>query len=95
MDRSAEPALIKRLLGPAAPELTCEQCFEELNHYVELELVGAPAADEQVPGMRAHLEGCPACGEDHESLLAFVASRRSAVGFRGDECPSESRQRFA
>ena len=26
-----------------------------------------------VPGMRAHLEGCPACDEDHDSLLAFVA----------------------
>ena len=33
-------------------------------------------ADEQVPGMRAHLEGCPACAEDHESLLAFVASEQ-------------------
>jgi hypothetical protein len=67
-----EPALIKRLLGPAGPELTCEQCFDELDRYVELALAGAPAA-EQVPGMRAHLEGCPACAEDHDSLLAFVA----------------------
>jgi hypothetical protein len=24
--------------------------------------------------MRAHLEGCPACKEDHESLLALVAA---------------------
>ena len=30
-------------------------------------------ADEQVPGMRAHLAGCPACDEDHQSLLAFVS----------------------
>ena len=65
--------LIERLLGPTGPELTCEQCFDELDRYVELELDGA-SADEQVPGMRAHLEGCPACDEDHDSLLAFVAS---------------------
>ena len=26
--------------------------------------------------MRAHLEGCPACEEDHRSLLAFVAAER-------------------
>ena len=63
--------------APPAPELTCEQCFDELDRYVELELAGAPA-DEQVPGMRAHLEGCPACDEDHDSLLAFVASEQAA-----------------
>jgi hypothetical protein len=25
--------------------------------------------------MRAHLEGCPACNEDHESLRAYVAEQ--------------------
>jgi hypothetical protein len=64
--------LLARLLGPAGPELTCEECFEQLDRYVELELTGADA-DTQVPGMRAHLEGCPACDEDHASLLAFVS----------------------
>jgi hypothetical protein len=69
--------LLRRLVGPAGPELTCEQCFEELDRYVELELDGAEA-DRTVPGMRAHLSGCPACAEDHESLLAFVAGQRGA-----------------
>ena len=63
--------LMVRLLGPAGPELTCEQCFAELDRYVELEL-SHPDADRQIPGMRAHLEGCPACAEDHESLLAIT-----------------------
>jgi hypothetical protein len=67
-------ALLARLLGPAEPELTCEECFEQLDRYVELELTGADA-DARIPGMRAHLEGCPACGEDHASLLAFVAGQ--------------------
>jgi hypothetical protein len=67
--------LINRLLGPAGPELTCEECFDLLDRYVDLEVSGA-AADEQVPGMRAHLEGCPACDEDHASLLAFVSAAR-------------------
>jgi hypothetical protein len=71
--------LLARLVGPAGPELTCEQCFEQLDRYVELELARAQA-DEQVPGMRAHLEGCPACGEDHESLLTFVVQQRTVAG---------------
>jgi hypothetical protein len=62
-----------RLLGPNGPELTCEQCFAELDRYVELEM-GHADADRHVPGMWAHLEGCPACAEDHESLLAIVVN---------------------
>ena len=65
--------LLNGLLGPGEPEVTCEQCFELLDEYVELELRGEDA-EQQLPGMRAHLAGCPACHEDHESLLAFVGS---------------------
>jgi len=64
--------LIDKLLGPEGPELTCEECFEELDRYVELELSGADA-EAKIPGMRAHLHGCPACHEDHESLKALIA----------------------
>jgi hypothetical protein len=63
--------MLDRVLGPGVPELTCEQCFDELDRYVELALAGA-RADERIPGMRAHLEGCPACGEDFRSLRDFV-----------------------
>ena len=62
---------LQSLLGPEGPELTCEECFEELDRYVELEVAGEDA-DQAVPGMSAHLTGCPACHEDHESLKAFV-----------------------
>jgi hypothetical protein len=62
---------VRALLGPEGPELTCEECFDRLDQYVELELAGGDA-EAAVPGMQAHLQGCPACREDHESLLAFV-----------------------
>ena len=65
--------LIRALLGPAGPELTCEECFEQLDGYVELEL-GGRDADAEVPGMAAHLDGCPACREEHESLLALAGN---------------------
>jgi hypothetical protein len=66
-------ARLARVVGPAGPELTCEKCFAELDRYAELELAGSDA-DAAVPGMRAHLDGCPACHEDHESLLALIRS---------------------
>ena len=65
-----------RLLGPAEAEVGCDACFAELDRYVELELAGADA-DAAVPGLRAHLDGCPACREEHESLRALVSGRQA------------------
>jgi 3-phenylpropionate/trans-cinnamate dioxygenase ferredoxin reductase subunit len=62
---------IERLLGPTGQQVTCEQCFELIDEYVDLELAGADA-DARVPGMRAHLDGCPACREEHDSLRALA-----------------------
>jgi hypothetical protein len=64
---------LKKVLGPTGYEVSCDQCFELLDEYVDLELAGADA-DERIPGMRAHLEGCGACREEHESLRALAAS---------------------
>ena len=60
-----------RLLGSGAPEVGCDECFEHLDRYVELELAGQDP-DAVIPGLRAHLDGCPACREEHESLRALV-----------------------
>jgi hypothetical protein len=73
-EQSPPDRLLGRLLGPEGPELSCEQCFDELDRYVELELAGADA-DAAVPGMRAHLHGCSACAEDHESLRALLSEQ--------------------
>jgi len=65
-------AKLERLLGPRGYELSCDECFELLDEYVELELQGADA-DERIPGLRNHLDGCHACREEHESLHALAA----------------------
>jgi predicted anti-sigma-YlaC factor YlaD len=77
MDKHTNDNALKRLLGPAEPELLCDECFEKLDEYVELELQGAEA-DDRIPGMRAHLEGCPACREDYDSLADLL--RRESHG---------------
>ncbi|MCO5316770.1 MAG: hypothetical protein M9938_11510 [Solirubrobacterales bacterium] len=59
--------VIGRILGPAGPEVSCDDCFRWLDHYVELERDGLDA-EAAIPGMAAHLEGCPACKDDHAAL---------------------------
>ena len=65
--------LLGRLLGPPEPQLDCDGCFVHLDRYVELELAGEDA-DGAVVGMNTHLDGCPACAEEHESLLALAGA---------------------
>jgi hypothetical protein len=66
-------SLADGLLGPDEPELGCDDCFAELDRYVELELAGDDP-DRQLPGLRAHLAGCQACREEHESLRVLLAA---------------------
>ena len=66
---------LKRLLGPAEPEVLCDECFEKIDQYVDLELRGADA-DAAIPGLRPHLEGCPACAEEYDSLRALAGGQR-------------------
>jgi hypothetical protein len=76
-DRSDAQQTLGRLLGPVGPEVGCDECFAELDRFVELELAGSDV-DRLLPGFRAHLSGCPACSEEHDSLRALVQSERRA-----------------
>lgn len=66
--------MLGRLLGPAKAEIGCDDCFEQLDRYVDLQVAGNDA-DAALPGLRAHLHGCPACREEYESLRALVSAQ--------------------
>jgi hypothetical protein len=66
--------LLARLLGPSAPEIQCEECFERLDEFVEAELAGT-GPETVVPGLREHLSGCAACLEEYESLRDLTRAR--------------------
>jgi hypothetical protein len=76
MQRPELKQALGRLLGPAGLEVGCDVCFDELDRYVELEVAGRDA-DAAIPGLRAHLQGCPACREEHESLYALVRGEQA------------------
>jgi hypothetical protein len=63
---------LAHVLGPSASEVGCDACFDQLDRYVELELAGVDA-DASFPGLRVHFAGCPACREEHDSLLALIS----------------------
>jgi hypothetical protein len=66
--------MLERLLGPGKTEIGCDECFDQLDRYVDLQLTGHDA-DAALPGLRTHLHGCPACREEYESLRALVSTQ--------------------
>ena len=60
-------------------ELSCDECFEEIDHFAEIELVGKSAA-EAMPLVQEHLERCTDCREEYEALI-------SALKFIDEEKP--------
>jgi hypothetical protein len=74
MNKETKDSTVERLLGPAESELLCDECFDKLDEYVDLELQGVDT-DARIPGMRPHLQGCPACSEEYESLRQLARER--------------------
>ena len=74
-DRRLTERAVRDLVLDTEPWLSCEDCFTLMDVYVE-ELL-ADARTSALPGMRAHLTGCPACAEEAQSLLDLVAADRS------------------
>ena len=68
--RRITPEVAQRLTVDADPWLSCEECFEQVDGYVEAVLAD-PSHDD--PRMRAHLRGCGACAEEARSLLELAA----------------------
>lgn len=62
---------LDRLLGPGRDEVGCEECFDLLDRYVE-RAVEHGDADAWMPAMSAHIEGCPACADELETMVALL-----------------------
>jgi hypothetical protein len=54
-ERIDSERLLARALGPGGPELSCDECFAQLDRYVELELAGFAAASGQVGSRDTYL----------------------------------------
>jgi hypothetical protein len=71
--RRLTPETARQLTLSAEPWLSCEDCFELMDVYVETILADPDSTD--LPEMDAHLSGCAACAEETQSLLLLVADQ--------------------
>jgi hypothetical protein len=69
--QSLTPEAVDALLLDTTPWLSCEVCFERMDTHVEALLQDPGYRD---PAMDKHLQGCAACDEEAQSLLALLTS---------------------
>lgn len=66
------PQSARSMILDTEPYLSCDDCFEMVDGYVEA-LLTDPEHD--MPAMRIHLAGCAACAEEARSLIEIVAAQ--------------------
>ncbi|HEY0643896.1 MAG TPA: hypothetical protein VGD39_10790 [Nocardioides sp.] len=63
--RGASAETIASLLADTSPYLSCDDCFAQMDVYVERRRADPQLSD---PAMEAHLAGCGACAEEAATL---------------------------
>ena len=76
LDRDTLKQIIQEVVTTRPDEISCGQCFDHLDHFAEITLVGVNAA-EAMPLVQDHLEHCRECKQEFEALLEAL---------RGFEC---------
>jgi hypothetical protein len=67
-DRYVFKALIEEIAEVREEEISCDECFEQVDRFIEVELSGLNAA-QAMPLVREHLKICGECREEFEALL--------------------------
>jgi len=62
---------VRDIMTAHPDELGCDECFEQLDGFVELVLAGKNAG-EAMPLVQDHLERCGDCREEFQALLVAL-----------------------
>lgn len=71
MDPDLLKTLARGVMTTRPDEIGCEECFKQLDHFVDMVLTGTDAAA-ALPLVQDHLNRCHDCREEYEALLAAL-----------------------
>ncbi|MDX1672456.1 MAG: hypothetical protein R3211_08945 [Balneolaceae bacterium] len=60
--------MIRAVINTRQDEIGCDDCFDQLHEFAELELRGK-SPEEAMPLVQDHLNRCGDCREEYEALL--------------------------
>lgn len=67
MKRERFERWLKNIYETQDEEISCNECFDQVSRFVELEISGHNAAA-QMPQIKQHLGQCRACRDEYEAL---------------------------
>ncbi len=74
------PDILKKLIKSAQMaadhEIGCNECFDELHEFAEMELAGK-SPEEAKPLIKDHLDKCSSCREEYQALLEALRTIES------------------
>lgn len=73
MDAAMLRQMVHEIITTHPDEIGCDECFEQLDRFVELELAGKNAA-QAMPLVQDHLSRCQDCREEFEALLRALCA---------------------
>ncbi len=68
LNRSDLKKLVRAVAETRETEIGCDQCFEQMDRFAEIEFSGSDAAG-AMPLVHDHLRKCEDCHEQYEALL--------------------------
>ena len=71
LDAATLQQLVEMIFSTADQELSCEECFDQVDRFAELVLAGKDAAA-AMPLVQDHLSHCRCCREEFEALLKAI-----------------------
>ena len=63
--------MVRKVATTQPVEIGCEECFQQVDRFAEMVLVGKDAA-EAMPLVQDHLDRCHDCREEFEALLVAL-----------------------
>lgn len=73
MDRGDLYKLVRAVAWTREIEIGCDECFDQLDYFAEIESSGSEAAT-TMPLVHDHLRNCQDCHETYEALLVAIGA---------------------
>ena len=73
LNRSGLNKLVRAVAETRETEIGCDECFEQMDRFAEIEFSGSDAAT-AMPLVHDHLRKCEDCQEQYEALLIAIGA---------------------
>ena len=70
--------MVRSIAATKPDEIGCDECFEQVDQFVEIQLQGKNAA-EAMPLVQDHLDRCNGCRDEFEALLDCLRETSSKI----------------